>query len=68
MKISRNLLIIAMEESLTALLAKLHNEWKERISADEEDQQVKKSQNSVSMNGLIFNPFLLYIGQNKHSR
>ena len=31
-----------MEESLAALLARLHNEWQERISADEEAKQVRK--------------------------
>ena len=31
-----------MEESLAAILARLHNEWQEKISADEEAKQVKK--------------------------
>ena len=29
-------------ESLAAILARLHNEWQEKISADEEAKQVKK--------------------------
>ena len=50
-QISRNFLNIAMEESLAALLSRLHHEWEERISADEEAQQVRNGQNSVSMIG-----------------
>ena len=47
--ISRNLLyqIIGMEVSLDALLARLHKEWKERIYADEEANQVSKEQISI---------------------
>ena len=47
--ISRYLLyqIIGMEESMDELLARLHKEWKERISADEEANQVSKEQISI---------------------
>ena len=38
--ISRNLFIIGMEVGLNALLARLHKEWEEKISADEETKQV----------------------------
>ena len=36
-----------MEVSLVALLARLHDEWKEKISADEEAQQVRMEHNLI---------------------
>ena len=46
-KFSRKPLIISMEVSLVALLARLHDEWKEKISADEEAQQVRMEHNFI---------------------